>query len=45
MDDSGTHILPSPFTWEILDANGNVIASGSGNSSGVKMPKPKGPQR
>jgi hypothetical protein len=44
MDDTGTKILPSPYSYEIIDGNGNVIGSGSGTSSGYKLPKPKGPQ-
>jgi len=46
MDDTGTRmILPSPFSYKIIDGNGNVIATGSGTSSGRKLPKPKGPQQ
>jgi hypothetical protein len=44
MDDTGTKILPSPYTYNIIDSNGNVIATGSGTSSGYKLPKPRGPQ-
>lgn len=44
MDDSGTKILPSPFSYKIIDGYGNVIATGSGTSSGHKLPKPNGPQ-
>jgi len=45
MDDTGTKILPSPFTYKIIDSYGNVIATGSGTSSGHKLPKPKEPQQ
>ena len=45
MDDTGTKILPSPFTYKIIDSYGKVILTGSGTSSGRKLPKPKGPQQ
>ena len=45
MDDTGTKILPSPYTYKIIDGNGNVIGSGSGTSWGYKLAKPRGPQQ
>ena len=42
---SGTLMSPAPFTYQIIDANGNIIASGSGTSSGFKLPPPQGPQQ
>jgi hypothetical protein len=37
--------MPSgPFTYTIIDANGTVIDSGSGQSTAIKMPAPHGPQ-
>jgi len=44
MDDTGTKILPSPYTYKIIDGHGKVIGSGSGTSWGFKLPKPRGPQ-
>ena len=44
MDDTDTKILPSPYTYKIIDGNGNVIGSGRGTSWGNKLPKPKGPR-
>jgi hypothetical protein len=44
IDASGTRMPSGPFTYTIVDANGNVIDSGSGQSTGVKMPPPRGPQ-
>jgi len=44
IDASGTYMPAGPFTYVILDPNGNVIDSGKGTSSGYKMPQPKGPQ-
>ncbi len=44
LDTSGNNMLPSPFTYVIIAPDGTVIASGSGTSSGYKMPPPKGPQ-
>ena len=45
MDDTGTKILLSPYTYKIIDGNGNVIGSGTGTSWGSKLAKPKGPQQ
>jgi hypothetical protein len=46
MDDTGTRMLPpSPYTYEIIDGNGNVVGTGSGTSWGYKLAKPKGPER
>jgi hypothetical protein len=36
---SGNLMSPAPFTYEIIDAYGNVIASGSGTSAGFKLPE------
>jgi hypothetical protein len=44
LDASGTKMPTGPFTYEILDAYGTVIDSGSGQSSAIKMPPPQGPQ-
>jgi hypothetical protein len=43
IDESGTHMPHGPFTYQIIDANGKVIDSGSGKSTAVKMPPPQGP--
>ncbi|HYW40236.1 MAG TPA: hypothetical protein VE957_19180 [Terriglobales bacterium] len=44
LDASGTRMPSGPFTYKIIDANGDVIDSGSGQSSAIKMPPPEGPQ-
>ena len=44
MDASGTRMPSGPFTYKIIDASGKVIDSGSGKSTGVKLPPPRGPQ-
>jgi len=43
LDPTGTKMLPSPYTYVILDADGHVVDSGSGTSSALKVPSPKGP--
>ena len=45
LNPAGTLMYPAPFTYEIIDANGNVIDSGSGTSDGFKLPPPQGPQQ
>src|ERR1700722_11217458 len=44
LDASGTKTPSGPFTYTIVDAYGNVIDSGSGQSTAIKMPPPRGPQ-
>lgn len=44
LDATGNKMLPSPYTYVILDANGHVIDSGTGTSSAVRVPSPKGPR-
>jgi hypothetical protein len=44
LDASGTKMPSGPFTYTIVDAYGNVIDSGSGQSTAIKMPAPRGPQ-
>jgi hypothetical protein len=45
IDASGTKMPSGPFTYTIVDVSGNVIGSGSGESTAIKMPSPQGPQR
>jgi len=44
LDPSATRMPTAPFTYQILDAHGNLIDSGSGQSTAVKMPPPQGPR-
>ncbi len=45
LNSSGNLMSPAPFTYEIIDAYGNIIASGSGTSGGFKLPPPQVPQQ
>jgi len=44
LDETGTKMLPAPYTYQIIDKHGHVIASGHGTSWGKKLPKAKGPK-